>query len=291
MDNIDIKDMTIEYLSETSIGKDLEKAFAVYERAQQAAIALSNIGEADDLTLTKIGTVLSLNLFGTLLGGTRPEDLTKEDWEKIAREVTDKAVLTEDRDYSIYVFDLYADYIDTSVKVLQSKASSEALQEKIEIIQGLSEDLRIKKEQLLNNEINEVEYIDSCMWISLDAMIKCMATYISCFTSDEIGAFVQAASAFAFEYGRLKLYRKEQALLDEYLKDQELLDDQLQVRFEAFKRELQEEADVFNSLIRDAFDSDFRNALKGSAALAQNAGVSEDEILHNIDQVNDFFLS
>lgn len=291
MDDIDLKDMTIEYLRETPVGKDLDKAFVLYERAQQAALALSNIGGSDDLTLTKIGTVLSLNLFGTLLGGKRPDDLTKEDWEKIAKEVTDKAVLAEDRDYSIYVFDLYADYIDTSAKVLLNKATGEKLQGKIGIIQELSEELRIMKERLLNDEITEAAYIERCMWISLDGMIKCMAAYISCFTSDEVGEFIQAATALAFEYGRLKLYRKEQALLNEYLRDQELLDDQLQVRFEAFKKELQEEADKFNSLIDDAFDTDFRNTLKGSAALAQNVGVNDEEILHNVDEVDDFFLN
>ena len=68
MENFDLKDMTLEYLKEVPISKDLEKAFAVYEKAQLAALALSDINDSNDLTMTKIGTVLSLNLFGMLLG-------------------------------------------------------------------------------------------------------------------------------------------------------------------------------------------------------------------------------
>ena len=229
MDAIDIKNITIDFLGDTPVGKELENAFEIYEKAQQAALVLSNIGEPEDLTLTKIGTVLSLNLFGILIERKSPKNLTQEDWEKIAREVTDKAVLTEDRDYSVYIFDLYSDYIDVSVKALSVKASSEKLQEKIEALHELSDQLRKNKEELLNNNLTETAYIESCMWISLDAMIKCMALYISCFTSENIGELIQAASTFAFEYGRYKLLSKEQALLNEYLEDQYELDDQLEV--------------------------------------------------------------
>ncbi len=290
MDDIDLKEMTIEFLKESSIGEELKKAYSVFEKAQQAALALSNIGSPEDLTLTKIGTVLSLNLFGILLGGKKPAELTDEDWENIAKEVLDKAVLTEERDYSVYVFDLYADYIDVSVKALKAKAKVDKLPDNLKAIQALAKDLRKKKEQLLKERITETEYIESCLWISLDAMIKCMAAYISCYTGEELGKLIQGASAFAFEYARLKLYQKEQALLEEYLQDQYLLDDQLQMKIDAYKKELEEEAAQFNLLLDKAFDADFREALVGSVELARASGVKEEEILHTADEVDAFFL-
>ena len=133
-------------------------------------------------------------------------------------------------------------------------------------------------------------YTEECLWVSLDAMTKCMAAYISCFTGEELGELIQSASMLAFEYGRLKLYQKEQALLDECLQNQYLLDDQLQTKFNAFKRELQEESEKFNDLLERAFDSDFRAALIGSVGIAREVGVNEDEILHSAEEIDAFFL-
>lgn len=102
MDQNDIKDLTLKLLKDTPVEGELEKAFALYEKAQKAAFSLSNIDSERDLTLTKVGTVLSLNLFGLLLGGKKPEDLTKEDWENIAKEVTDKAILMDGQSSAMY---------------------------------------------------------------------------------------------------------------------------------------------------------------------------------------------
>ena len=93
MDQSDITDLTIKLLKDTPIESELNKAFDLYEKAQNAALALSNIGDQNDLTLTKIGTILSLNIFGLLLGSKDIKEFTTEDWAGIAREVTDKAIL------------------------------------------------------------------------------------------------------------------------------------------------------------------------------------------------------
>lgn len=291
MDQIEIKDLTLEFLKDTPAEAELEKAFALYEKAQKVALSLSNIDNEHDLTLTKIGTVLSLNLFGLLLGGKKPEDLTKEDWENIAKEVTDKAILMDGQSYSVYIFDLYTDYIDLSAKVLKERLPDPKRKEQINAISALSKELRTKKKQLQSGKITEVAYTEDCLWISLEAMIKCLAVYVGCFTGKELAEIIMASSMLAFEYARLKLYRKEQALLDEYLQNQYLLDDQMQVKLDAFKRELQEESERFNALVNHAFDPDFRSSLMGSVELARAAGVDEEEILKTVDEIDDFFLS
>ena len=291
LDALDIKDLTMKMLKDTPAEAELQKAFNLYEKAQNTALALSNIGDQQDLTLTKIGTVLSLNLFGLLLGGKKPEELTKEDWENIAKEVTDKAILMDGQSYSVYIFDLYSEYIDLSAKVLSTRDPEGKRQKQINAIEALSQELLIKKELLQNGEISEVAYTEDCLWISLEAMIKCMAVYIGCFTGEELAGLITAASMLSFEYARLTLYRKEQALLDEYLQNQYLLDEQLEIKFNAFKRELQEESDRFIVLVENAFDTDIRDALSGSVELARTTGVKEEEILKSVDDIDDFFLN
>ena len=110
MDEIDIKNITIELLKDSPVEAELEKTFALYEKAQRLVLSLCNIDDEKDLAITKIGTILSLNIFGLLLGGKKPGELTDEDWKDIANEVVDKAVLLDGQEYSVYIFDLYAEY-------------------------------------------------------------------------------------------------------------------------------------------------------------------------------------
>ena len=86
-------------------------------------------------------------------------------------------------------------------------------------------------------------------------MIKCLAAYAGCFTGEELGELIQAGSMLAFEYGRLKLYQKEQALLDEYLQNQYLLDEQLQIKLDAYLNELREETEYFNNINEEVKDA------------------------------------
>lgn len=291
MDQQDIKKTTLEVLKDKPAEAELRKAFALYEKSQKMILSLNNSGDQEDLILTKIGTVLSLNLFGILCCGKKPNDLTQKDWEAIANEVTDKAILMDGQNYSMYVFDLYADYIGLSAKKLKSRLQGDKRQKQVDTINALSDELKSRKQKFLDGEITEVAYTEDCLWISAEAMLKCMATYVGCFTGEQYSELILAVSSLAFEYGRLVLYRKEQALLEEYIHNQYLLDDQMQVKFEAFKRELKEESDRFSALVANAFDPNFRNSLMGSVELVRTTGVREDEILKSVDDIDNFFLS
>lgn len=286
----DISEMTMDYLKDSPIGQKLEKAFLLYENAHWAAIQTRNVLSAEDLSIKKVSTVLTLDIIEILLSGKRPEDLKDEDWQKITEDVIDKAVVADGRDYSTFVFDLYADCIDVQARTLSVLDDSERGQEQSEAITSLAAELREAKEKLSAGEISEVDYTEMCLWTSFDAIIKCLVAYINCHISDEIGDLIQTASAFAFEYGRYRLYRKEQALLDEYLKNQYQLDEQLQRQFDEFKEELREDSEQFISCINSAFEPDFRETMIGSIVLAKAAGVSEEEILHSTEEVDSFFL-
>ena len=291
MNEINFKDLTLEFLKDTPVEAELEKTFALFEKAQRIVLSLCNIDDAKDLNTIKIGTILSLNLFGLLRGGKKPGELTDEDWKGIANEVINKAVLMDGQSYSMYIFDLYAEYIEHSAGVLRKIIIDPEKQYQIDTIEALSGELKSKKKQLETGAITEASYTEDCLWIALDAMIKCMAAYIGCFTGEELSRFIQGAASFAFEYSRLVLYQKEQALIEEYLQNQNELDDQLQVKYEAYTNELREEAARFNNTINNAFNTDVRAALSGSVELARATGVKENEILKTINDVDEFFLS
>ena len=290
MDISEIEKISIDVLKDTPAEDELKKVFAIFEKAQVVALSLTNIKDEHDLTLTKIGTVLSIDLFGLLLGGKKPEEISQEEWKGIAADVIDKAVVMDSQSYSVYVFDLYKQYIELSAKVLRKRTKNTKRLEDIDSISALASDLNDKKEQLYQGEISEVDYTEDCLWISFDAMIKCLSVDIGLFAGEEFGSLIISSTDFAVAYARLVLYRKEQELLDIYLNNQYQLDEQLEIQFDQFKKELQEKTDRFNTVINNAFDIDIRSAFEGSVELARETGVNEEEILKNVDDVDDYFL-
>ena len=290
MDILELKKLTLDVLKDTPAENELKKVFAVFEKTQIVSLSLNNIKDERDLTLTKIGTILSLDFFSLLLGGKKPEDITQEEWENIACDVIDKAVIMDGQSYSVYVFDLYREYIELSANVLRKSTKSTNRQCDIDSISALASDLDEKREQLHNGEISEIDYTEECLWIAFEAMIKCLAVHIGLRIPEEYGNFIISSSDFAVAYARLVLYRKEQELLDIYLDNQYQLDEQLEEQFNQFKIELQEEANRFNTVINNAFDTDIRSAFKGSVELAREAGVNEEEILKNVSDIDDYFL-
>ena len=290
MDVSEIEELSLELLKDTPAEDELKKAFAVFEKVQVIALSLDDINDEQDLTLTKIGTVLSLDLFSLLLRGKKPKDITQEEWKDVAADVIDKAVLMDGQSYSVYIFDLYEKYIETSANVLRRRTKSTKRQEDIDSISDLASDLREKKEQLRNGEISEVDYTEDCLWISFDAMTKCLSVYISLHIAEEYGSLIISSTEFAVAYARLVLYRKEQELLGIYLENQYQLDEELEEKFNQFKEELEEETNRFNTVINNAFDTDIRVAFEGSVELAREAGVKEEEILKTLDDTDNYFL-
>ena len=125
---------------------------------------------------------------------------------------------------------------------------------------------------------NETSYIEACLWLSLEAMIKLLSTTFTLGLPQEYADLVISASQLAFEYGRYVLYKKEQAILEKYIENQYILDDQLQREYEEYLEEVQIQSQKFQHLVDNAFSIDIHQALEQSVALAREAGVEEENI-------------
>lgn len=253
---------------------------------QENMYALQTSEDSPELNLVKIGTVLQLSLINILASGKKAKDLDDKDWESIIKNVSKYAVLEENQRYSGFVFSLYSDYIRISAKVMQGKIRDDELVQ----IQLISDDIRLKTEQLKHDEIGEAAYIEECLWLSLEAMLKLLSSAFTIGIPKEFASVIQSVPQFAFEYGRYALYSREQAILDRYLRNQSILDRELQEEYEAFMKEVQIQADRFQMLVKDAFASDIKNALQHSAALALHTGVVKEELLLTEDDVDSFFM-
>ncbi len=312
----ELLNLTLEELLNTPIGSMVRKAIDLFSQIQTK---LANENEENKVTILKIGTVLSQVLIGRcFIPGRKISDLTPEEWESIADKVKEIAIDGDEETYTMMVFEAYAKYISISADFLESDMFDRGLiadpalvedtdknsvsepeaeepeknfyEDQVAAIRAIAEAINTKTEQLRNQEITEVAYVDDCLWLSLDGMLKCIAAYTSSYTGEEYGTLVKASAMFAFEYGRFKLYEKEQALLTEYLDGQKELDEQLLAEFELFKSDLAAESEAFQKLMDKAFDPDFRVSLMGSVELAQSLGIEEEEILDTVEKIDAFFL-
>ena len=282
----DLQAITIDMILNKEHAKYVRQAITVFENVQKNLYALAEKGDEETLTGIKAGTIILLSVLKKMTQGKMPNTFDKDDYADIAKAVSEYVVLMDDQDYSAFVFDLYAGYIDASVKVLTLRVEKN----RAESIQKLSEELRHKSEQLKNGQIKEAAYIEDCLWISLEAMIKLLSAYIGSVGGKELTNLSQAAATFAFEYGRLMLYKREQALLTEYIDKQYQLDEELSAKFEAYKAELKADSDRFNELVSKAFKPDFASSLRNSVELAIAAGVPQEEVLDSVDKIDSFFL-
>ena len=281
-----IQEVVLEELLSDSAAQKIDQAMGTIESVQQGLYTLAVSEDSEKLNLLKVGTVFQIFFVDTLASGKKPTELKSEDWKNIALKVHHYAVLEDEQRYSEFVFKLYADYIDISAGVLSGKAS----QKSVDAIKEVADTIRHNTELLHKNEITEVAYIDACLWLSLEAMIKLLSTCLTMFAGEQLEQLAVAVSQLAFEYGRYVMYKKEQEILEKYIRNQHELDEQLRKEYEAFLKEVQENADRFNSLIEKAFSPDLHESLMESAALAREAGVKEEEILTTIEDIDSFFM-
>ena len=280
------QEIAIDELRNSPAGEKISQAMETVAAVQRNLCALAESEDSTQLNLLKIGTVFQIFLVDKLASGADPKKMKPEEWGSIASKVSQYAVLEEGQSYSDFVFSLYADYIDLSAKGLSKFISEETLAS----IMSISSDIRSKTELLREEAISESAYVDDCLWLSLEAMVKLLSSSLTMLIGAEYSQLAQAVLQLAFEYGRYVLYAKEQAILTAYIENQYVLDEQLQQQYDAFRTELAEQAERFNQLIEQAFSSNIRESLMQSAELARAAGVRWEEILTSVEDIDAFFM-
>ena len=271
----------LEQLMKTSAGEKLQQALQLIQTMQEHLTALSEKEEAPSVTGAKVATVLTLAVWKKIASGKRPSSFDQEDWKEIGRAVSEYAILSDGEQYSIFVFQLYEKYIRASAEMIARFATPET----VEAIMKLAEELHSKEELLRSGT-----HTEDCLWISLEAMFKLIASAASMFCGQQAAEFAQALASCAFEYGRLMLYRKEQALVTQFIESQHRLDEELEKQYAAYLSELEAQSKQFYTLIDHAFDPDFRTAFLHSILLAEAAGVKKPEILSSTEDIDSFFL-
>ena len=279
-----IETLALNQLMQSPLGDRLQIAMSIFEKAQKNLTVLSE--KQEDGINTKIVTILTFSILKQFANGKSLSDFNTEVWKGIANDVSEYAILQDDQKYSQFVFHMYEQYIRQSVTKIEGFASEST----VTSIKSLADELYENSKKLVSQEIDEVTYIESCLWISLEAMIKLIAAMNLLTMDKDYADFVQALASYAFEYGRYTLYRREQELVNEFMQSQNELDKNLEKKYAAYIKDLETQANYFYTLIDNAFAPDFRSSFLHSITLAQTAGVEKNEILNSTEDIDSFFM-
>ena len=281
----------IDELLSSDTAQKLAQAVEAVTMVQKGLYALISNEDGSLLNLFKIGSVFQIFFIDTLASGKKPKDLTTDDWENIVQKVVQYAVIEDDQRYSEFVFTLYADYIDISADVLKNTIRKKRISdEQYTAIKDIAATIRNNTELLRDDVLKETDYIEEGLWLSLEGTLKILSSALVTVIGSEFTELTQAVTQLAFEYGRYVLFSKEQALLEKYIEQQYVLDEELKRQYENYLEEVEKEAERFGSLIDNAFTLDIRQSLIQSAELARAAGISDDNLMLSIEDVDDFFL-
>ena len=281
-----VKDFALEQLMQTPAGKQLQHAMQIFQTVQNHYFALAEKQDEKGMTGIKAITIMTFSILKKTADGKMPSELDKDDWKDIASDVSQLAVLADDQQYSVFIFSLYERYIHHSVIQIEDVISEETAG----MINGLADELHSKAAALGAGYITEVTYIEDCLWISLEAMIKLLACTATLYGDQRIADFSQALASYAFEYGRLMLYSRELEIVNQFIKSQYQLDAELEQKYAAYLEDLQKESEKFCALIDNAFAPNFRDAFLHSVLLAKATGVRAEEILSTTEDIDSFFL-
>ena len=283
--NEQLSNIAIDYFLKTKLGQKLDIAMQTIQdrlnTLQTYANAMAEKDEDISTTSLKVLTVMTFAILQRIGQGQDLKSFSKEDWKDILSETGQISILLDEQKYTVFVFMLYEKYIRYSADCL-----SEFYPEKAQRINLVADELKQEHIKLYDGLISEPIYVEDCLWISLDAMIKLLA---SCSYLSHDGKDGELSMAL-FEFARLKYYQEEYKIVQEYIDSQYQMDDQLQLRYDSFLKKLRLESEQYQKLIDNAFSPNFREAFLGSIALAKASGVEQKEILTSISDVDDYFL-
>lgn len=314
--------MALEQISKSPIGEKMKKAVQVFQTVQNHYFAIEEKVEEGDSLGLKAATIAAFAILAKIASGKQPRDFEKEDWVDIAGAISQKAILLDGQSYSIFIFNMYEKYIRTCAKMLCSKdeddekkkakvkasadlpavpkqASSDITQIKGQVglnraaekVLALADELHEQEKKLKCGKIGEVTYTEECLWICLEAMVKLLTSTVALAAGDSAVDLAEAIADYAFEYGRLAFYKREQEMVTRFLESQRELDSDLEIQYADYLAEVNKRSEEFHILLDNAFAPDFRTAFLQSILLARAAGVKEEEILSSAQDIDEFFLS
>ena len=147
---------------------------------------------------------------------------------------------------------------------------------------------------LQNGQITPEEFIYNSEVVCLDVAVSAVASMMGqiLIPVPILGAIIgNAAGMFMYNIAKDHLSKQDQKLIEEFNADLHKHNEMLIVDYMNYIAILEDELNKFNSLTDLAFDEDINTSFTGSISLAIHSGCSEEDLLHNEEDIDAYFLT
>ena len=224
------------------------------------------------------GTAFAISMKRHLVNGKRIGDLTQDDWEEIAIDSGMGLVKGGVRGGAVYWLNNYTATPSSVASALVTASFGVA-----ECAYGFR-----------SGELTEIEFIENSEIACLDASVSAFSSFVGqvAIPIPVLGALVgNAVGTTVYELGKDFYNKREAELLAHYAQELKALDTELDGEYAACISGLRENMSEYISLLEKAFSPNAAMAFSGSVEFAVSLNVPDGEILHTLEEVDDFFLN
>lgn len=210
--------------------------------------------------------------------GKKIGEFNSKDWEDVFKETGIGTVKGGIRGISIYAL--------TNLKVAPAAVASALCTASF----GIAEQAHL----LRTGKITEEQFIMNSEILCLDTSVSALSSFIgqSVIPIPVLGAVLgNTVGTFLYQATKDNLSRKEQKLIEGYLRYLHELDVELDKKYRKYIHDLNEEMRRYYKILDRAFSPNYEEALEGSVTLAMSFGVSSEELLKSLSEIDDYFMA
>ena len=210
--------------------------------------------------------------------GKKIADFSTEDWQEILKETGIGTVKGGIRGVSIYML---TNFTATPAAVASSLCTASF---------GIAEQAHL----LRNGRITENEFIMNSEALCLDTAMSALSSFVgqAVIPLPIFGAVIgNTIGTLMYQLAKDNLSKREQKLIASYLRYLDDLEIELDKKYHKYIDELNKGLCAYYSILERAFSPNYEEALCGSIELAMSLGVSSEELLKSVSEVDDYFLN
>ena len=141
-------ELSLEQLMQTSVGAKIQQAIEIIHNIQNHYFAIIEKQDELDVLGIRTATVMVFAVLRKIAEGKRPCSFDSDDWKDITVSISKNAILPDDGQYAVYIFDLYERYIRFSANTIKVVVSPKV----VDSVNALADELHCKAEERVTCE-------------------------------------------------------------------------------------------------------------------------------------------
>ncbi|SHM39530.1 hypothetical protein [Ruminococcus flavefaciens] len=224
------------------------------------------------------GVTFGLEIRKIIKSGKSIKDFSNDDWAEICKKTGLGTVKGSVRGISIYAL---TNYTATPAAVANALVTASF---------GIAQQAYLMKE----GKITQEDFLRNSEKLCVDVSVSALSSFIgqAVIPIPVVGAVIgNTIGNLIYQTAKESLKKQDKQLIESYILEIEALSHSLDVQYKLYVEQLNEAMKEYFLILEDAFAVDCVQAFDGSIQLARYIGVSENDILNTIEDIDDYFLS